>query len=132
MTDLIAQIDDLTYKLECAHARIEELEGALGANYGLPLCFGLTPIQARLLSFLMVKKVALKEAIYNALYSDIICDKDLPTTKNLDIQICLIRKKLRCFGIEIETLWGIGYSLSLENKDKINRLLDQEAGKVAA
>lgn len=132
MTDWIATIDDLTYKLECAQFRIEELERVVGLDYACPLALRLSRNQARMLGLLMHKKVASKDALYTALYTDVICDKELPESKVIDVQISHMRRKLRPFGIEIETIWGTGYALAPEAKEKINRMVEQETGRAAA
>lgn len=132
MMDHQARIEVLDQELAAAHVRIRELEDALGVNYPAPLSFGLTPKQARVLGVLMKRNVATKETIVAALYGHISCDREIPGQKIVDVFICHMRKKLATFGIQIKTVWGDGYALSNGDKEKINHIVGQEHGKVAA
>ena len=53
---------------------------------------------------------------------------DEPEMKIVDVFICKLRKKIRPFGLEIATVWGLGYRMSPETKAKARALL----GEVAA
>jgi hypothetical protein len=50
---------------------------------------------------------------------------------SLAVYICEMRKKLRSFGIEINTVWGHGYGLGEEARNKISRrLAEYDAGLI--
>jgi two-component system, cell cycle response regulator CtrA len=70
----------------------------------------------------MQRDVATKEMILTALYNGM----DEPQAKIIDVFVCKMRKKLQSFGIEISTLWGRGYYLTREMKDKVRALREQE------
>lgn len=40
-------------------------------------------------------------------------------SKTVEVHICSIRKRLSPFGIDIKTLWGYGYQLSPQHRQKI-------------
>ena len=42
----------------------------------------------------------------------------------LKTQICKLRKKLEPLGVEIETLWGRGYSISPEHKRRLSQAIE--------
>lgn len=52
--------------------------------------------------------------------------------KMVDVMICNLRKKLRPFGVEIETLWGRGYSLESPMRQRILDILDRSSTRAAA
>lgn len=47
------------------------------------------------------------------------------------VHICYIRKRLRPHGIEIKTLWGVGYYLDAENKAKVKAGIVSAGNNVA-
>lgn len=69
----------------------------------------LSRTQALIFLHLTSREVATKESIEAALYSD--RAGDYPTSNVIGALIHGARKKLEPFGITIETVWGIGWSL---------------------
>ena len=46
--------------------------------------------------------------------------RDRPgTVKGIDVHICRLRKKLRPFGVEIDSVWGVGLSMTAESKTRL-------------
>jgi DNA-binding response OmpR family regulator len=43
--------------------------------------------------------------------------------KTLKVQMCRVRRALSAVGVSVETLRGIGYRLSAENRDKVLAIL---------
>ena len=86
--------------------RIQELEEAMGLCVLPPLEWGLTVQQARLFGALLEREVLTKDAAMAALYRD--RGDDEPEMKIVDVFVCHIRRKLKPFGIEIGTRWGVG------------------------
>jgi DNA-binding response OmpR family regulator len=76
----------------------------------------LTRQQFRLFDFLLSKggRVARSDAIYQVLF-DHLPECDQPEPKIIDVLICKIRAAIKPLGIEIETIWGNGYSLKVKN-----------------
>jgi hypothetical protein len=53
-----------------------------------------------------------------------------PEIKIVDVYVCKARKKLKGFGVEIETVWGRGYRLSAECKAIAQGLLEPGEGRM--
>lgn len=101
--------------------RIISLEEILGFRLEIPLVLGLTSSEARVLGFLMKRESATKHQIMDAVYS--LRPNEVPEIKIVDVFICKIRRKVKDFDIEIETLWGQGYRLTPDAKEKIEGLM---------
>ncbi|GAA0197765.1 hypothetical protein GCM10010203_55940 [Actinomadura yumaensis] len=96
--------------------RILELEEAMGLCILPPLEWGLTQHEARLFGALLERELLTKDAAMAALYRD--RGDDEPEIKIVDVLVCKARKKLKPFGIEIGTRWGVGYFVSAECKSR--------------
>lgn len=103
--------------------RVADLEREFGFRNTVPLMFGLTPSEAKVLSLLLVRDIATKGQIMTAIMSDRGADAE-PEMKIVDVYVCKIRNKVRPFGISIETVWGRGYTMSRENKEKVTAFLN--------
>uniref|UniRef100_UPI00333BC414 helix-turn-helix domain-containing protein n=1 Tax=Mesorhizobium sp. M0050 TaxID=2956861 RepID=UPI00333BC414 len=111
-------MDDLVIRqqqeLDMLRERIRQLEDALvPPSISVPLEWLLTSSEARLFAFLTTRQIASKAAIMQAIYSAGADDE--PEPKIVDVFVCKIRKKLKPFGVQIETVWGQGYSLRDRN-----------------
>lgn len=89
--------------------QVADLQRQLTANWVSPIEWRLTKRENGVMSVLVARGLATKDAIMAGLYSDKIGEE--PEPKIVDIFICKIRKKLEPFGIQIETRWGQGYYL---------------------
>lgn len=119
--------DDLVQALEQENdelrERIRVLEEIVGIRIEVPLVFGLTAHEAMLFGLLLKRDLVTKDLAMLGLYGD---RPNLdPEIKIVDVYVCKARKKLRRFGVEIETVWGRGYRLSAQSKAIAQRLLDQ-------
>ncbi|WP_448031522.1 helix-turn-helix domain-containing protein [Bradyrhizobium liaoningense] len=118
--------DDLVQRLEHENdelrERIRVLEELVGIRIDVPLVFGLTAHEAVLFGLLLRRDLVTKEMAMVGLYGD---RPDLdPEIKIVDVYVCKARKKLKRFGVEIETVWGRGYRLSAESKAIAQGFLD--------
>lgn len=68
----------------------------------------LTEKEALLCQLLMKRGQATKEQIMHHLYQM----RDEAEIKIVDVFVCKVRKKLKPFGIKIETIWGKGYAMA--------------------
>ncbi|OMG60438.1 hypothetical protein BJP32_03630 [Brevundimonas sp. ZS04] len=109
--------------------RIQELEEAMGLCVLPPLEWGLTVQQARLFGALLEREVLTKDAAMAALYRD--RGDDEPEMKIVDVFVCHIRRKLKPFGIEIGTRWGVGYFMTPANKAEARRQIEASRGAAA-
>lgn len=110
-TDREAALQALVDRLE---GRLEMLERAMGFLILPPLEWGLTGSEARLFGALLEREQLTKEGAMAALYRD--AGDDEPEIKIVDVFICKMRKKLKPFGVTIETRWGLGYFMTPEMK----------------
>lgn len=112
--DRVAELEDL---VAAQRRRIGDLELQVEMMAGeqadriarVPVEWGLTGREARLLLFLAARGEATKGQIMTALYAD--RTDDPPEIKIVDVFVCKLRRKLKPFGIAILTLWGRGYAL---------------------
>ncbi|MET4683702.1 helix-turn-helix domain-containing protein [Brevundimonas faecalis] len=109
--------------------RIQELEAAMGLCVLPPLEWGLTHSEARLLGALLERELLTKDAAMAVLYRDRGADE--PEIKIVDVLVCKARKKLKPFGIEIGTRWGVGYFIAPAHKAEA-RVQIEAARQVAA
>lgn len=105
--------------------RVAQLERLIMAEDPLPLEWGLTETEEKVVRCLIARDLASKETIHFALYGSIGDEGADP--KIVDVLICKARPKLAPFGIEIETQWGRGYRLSPDARKVIAASLGAKA-----
>ena len=94
----------------------------MGFRFLAPLEFGLTGSEARVFGVIMKREVATMDACMAALYRDEGRDEAEP--KIVDVYVCRMRKKLKPFGIQIRTVWGVGYAMDPAAKEIVASILD--------
>ena len=92
-----------------------QLDGELGAEFVLR--FGLTGTEGAILSALVRPGIRSIDALVSMLERR--SGNDL-SDANVKVYICKIRSKLKPFGVEIITHWGVGYSLSDETRQQLS------------
>lgn len=112
--DVAARIEGLEAENERLRDRIAQLEDAMGLDFVAPLEWRLTRAETALFGVLLAREFATKEALLAGVARD--PTGDAPEIKIVDVFVCKARRKLRPFGIEIETIWGRGYRLTPESK----------------
>lgn len=91
-----------------------------------PLELDLTATQEAILAALVTGGLRSKETLHAATRGP---GREVETEiKIVDVQICHIRRKLKPYGLVITTVWGRGYELQAESRE---RLLNW-AGRAAA
>jgi two-component system cell cycle response regulator CtrA len=118
--DVDARLEALQSEVGRLRERIAVLEGALGFDSPAPVELRLTPHEALLFNVLTKREMVTKSTALSALYSDF--GKDEAEPKIVDVFICKLRKKVRPFGIEVETVWGQGYRMSAESKAIVQQM----------
>ncbi len=122
MTDLSVQVEELQTIIQRQQDEIDQLKDLhFEPVLNIRETVKLTKMESRLLGFLMKRDLASKDAIMTALYFDR-HDSEWPDVKILDILIMKTRQKLKDHDITIETVWGQGWRISSENKQKIRDL----------
>lgn len=112
--DIAARLEVVEEENALLRERVAELERVLGITLDAPLEWGLTGQESRVMGALIARPLVTKDVAMAALYRDF--GRDEPEPKIIDVFICKIRKKVRPFGIEIETVWGQGYRIPADQR----------------
>lgn len=110
--DVDARLEALEAENERLRDELETLKDSLGMNFLAPPELRLTGHETRLFGRLLKGDVASKAALLTAIYNG----RDEAEIKIIDVFICNMRKKLKPFGLEIATIWGVGYRMTPESK----------------
>jgi len=105
------EIASLREQLENAHATIDYLKGLLlpmGVPY--PPSFHMTKVESRILDVLRATKGAANIERFAA-----ICGRP-----SLKVHMSRLRSRLQSIDVRLEAIWGDGYYISEEDKQKIN------------
>jgi len=91
-----------------------------GTLFGFPREWKLTRAEQRLLNSLYTGNKGFRrhEALMHA-----VAHSDWADDALLKVQVCKVRKKLKPYGIEIKTVWGEGYELTLASSEAIKRAI---------
>jgi two-component system, cell cycle response regulator CtrA len=131
MSDWQARAQQLQIELEEAKARIRSLEAELGVSTPVPLSFGLTGAQTCVMGIILKRPLATKNALMTGLYHARSAEAEVPAEKIVDVIVCHVRRKVAPFGIEIETIWGQGWRMSDDHKQRVHDLVHQERAATA-
>lgn len=126
------RIEVLEAENETLRARVSDLEAQLMAADGwhAPLEWQLTSAESIIIGVLVSRGMATKDAFLSALYRDFAKDEAEP--KIVDVFVCKARKKLKPFGVTIETIWGQGYRLPEDQRAQLKagaKMIQAEAAQ---
>jgi DNA-binding response OmpR family regulator len=95
-----------------------------GTVQRLIVFLGRRPGDARILAALLDAKVGVvaREALLAAQTPP---GREAPVSRVLDTRLCQLRKTLKPYDIEIETVWGLGYRLTPAMKDRLREALEE-------
>jgi DNA-binding winged helix-turn-helix (wHTH) protein len=98
---------------------IRQLKAMLGQEILFPVEWKLTKTEGRLLGLILSKSpfLASREVIAHVVWNG-----DCPNDKNIQVQICKIRKKIPP-GVVIVSRWGEGYSMPIESADRLRTMI---------
>lgn len=126
MIDEVRRLQATIRALEERCAVLEEVNAQLEAQlrealYGddewyAPPEIGLTGKEEQMLRALVSRERCTKAFLLEAIYA---FSEDPPGIKIIDVFICKLRAKLRPHGISIATIWGVGYELAPEMRDRL-------------
>ncbi len=89
--------------------RVRQLEEALSPlEFMSPPEWQLTANEARVFAHLASREMATKQSLMAVLYSG---RSEEPGIKIVDVFICKLRRKIKPFGVSINTIWGQGWAL---------------------
>lgn len=125
-------VDARLEALEAENQRLRDELDMLRTTFGCepsvwPAEWCLTGKEGRIVGALMARETCTKVQLMAALYQPGVDDE--PEIKIIDVFVCKVRKKLRPFGINIETVWGVGYRMTPAAKAVAKA---QTAGQAAA
>lgn len=94
----------------------------------LPAVFKLSAHEERTLKALLSRKEWTREALYESiyLYSN---EPNIPDMRMIDTVICKLRRKIKPWGIEIETLYGQGFRIAPAMRAYAAKIIDEEHEK---
>ena len=117
--DLVAKLEEENDELR---ARVRMLEELSGVGFDAPPQLCLTKNEAIIFGTLLKQKLVLRTSLITLLY---IHKQDEADIKIVDVWVCKMRRKMKPYGIDIQTQWGQGYFLTSESKAIAQGLLDQ-------
>ncbi len=117
---LLSEVSNLRVQLDDAQAFIREISNQdyIETFVGVAR---MTRSEAKIVATIAKHGRATKAALYHALYGGF-DDDQLRDPKIVDVLVCKTRKKLKAHDIEIDTVWGIGYSMTSEAVARLNAL----------
>lgn len=116
--ELLARVEDL-------EQQVQDLETALTEPLPEFLHIELTKSERVLLGLLASRPLVSKATFMMAHYST--RGDDQPLEKIIDVFVCKLRRKLKQAGLEIETVWGQGYRLPEDSKQKLKSMKEAAA-----
>ena len=84
------------------------------------LRLGLTRAESRVLVWLLENEHVDKEQLHAAMAQD---GDPATNIKIVGVLVHKLRKKLKPHGIEVATVWGTGYGLTADARDKLRKIL---------
>lgn len=116
------EIARLRDKLEDSQDLVRELRAARQSDrFALVGVAHMTPKEAILADALLQSGRVSKERLYHTVYGAHLT-QDQPQPKIIDVFVCKIRPKLKPHGIEIQTIWGLGYEMLPDSKARLRAL----------
>ena len=117
-----SRVEELEAENAALRARIADLE-ANGIRL-FPRRFDLSANQAKMLALLMRPGIFSKDMLMRAIWEG---RNYQPNQKKLiDVMIYKMREKLSPLGIEILTMWGQGYYLTPQTKERVREMMRAE------
>jgi predicted transcriptional regulator len=77
--------------------------------------------ESQIMAALLDRGRASRQAIYSRIYGNR-NEADQAEPKIVDVMICKLRKKLKVYDVEVNTIWGYGYELDAENARKLRAI----------
>jgi len=114
----LLEIARLRNENEDLREQVRQLKAVLAPEIEVPLEWGLSASERTIVQTLIARPVATRQMIWKSLYDGMKDDRD---PKVIDVFMCKIRHKLRPAGIVISTVWGRGWALAPEWRERLAR-----------
>jgi DNA-binding response OmpR family regulator len=114
--------------IEHLQNRIYELEEQLGARTEFPPMLGLTLSEEALLGVIFKREIVTQAAAFAVLYGSDADGGPSDPRNVVSVLIMRLRKKIAAHGIEIKTRNGVGYYMTTEAKNRLQRIMETAAG----
>jgi DNA-binding response OmpR family regulator len=117
------QMQDRIEELEEEVRRLREM---LAPALKFPLELRLSPMQERILSAIYARapNIVAHQRIFAAVYPD---PDTAPETNSLAVQVSILRRKMKPYGVEIKNRWGDGLYIDKASAAIIAAMLCREA-----
>lgn len=102
---------------EILREQVRQLKDALTAEFRAPAEWHLTRSENTIMGVLVQLETASLNAIMTALYGT--RPGDVPNQEIVGVFICRMRRKLKPFGITIQTVIGVGFFLDPETRQRL-------------
>lgn len=103
-------------EIEYLKGRVAELEKIIAGDLLFPRSWGLTRTEQMVLGMLYKRDQVTRTQMMTYLYSD---RGNPPEEQILAVYASRLRSVLAPFGIQIKAIWGVGYAMPKESKDKL-------------
>lgn len=90
---------------------VRTLKAALGIGARFPSIFQFTKREQALLGVLATRRVMTRDMMILAVYGDCVDGGPLTIKNTLNVNMVVLRKKLKRFDISVKTLSGVGYEI---------------------
>lgn len=113
------QIEELREEIALLRERLALMNEALSGRCMYLPGVRLSPTERTILNLLAIRPIVGRGQAIDVIYG---CRAEPAGEKIMDVFIHRMRKKLKPYGIEIETVWGHGYRLPPESKAALQKL----------
>ena len=107
-------------EIEALKARVADLEKIIAGELLFPRSWGLTRTEQSFLGMLYKRDQVTRTQMMTYLYGD---RGNPPEEQILAVYASRLRSALAPFGIEIKTVWGIGYAMPKASKEKLKTVV---------
>ena len=122
MRDQAREISELRGQVDDLRGMLAAMQDALATE--ICAISNLTRTERTILGLLSRRRSVTKDQVYTVLYAT---RSDVgPGEKIIDVFMCRLRPKLMKYGIEIKTLWGVGYKMPDTSRCRLHAL-DEKA-----
>jgi two-component system cell cycle response regulator CtrA len=118
--------NELKVRIEELEEENRQLKQQLATLFEMPHALGLSGTEGRILAYIF--KQSPRTAHLERLCFVIWPGRSI-TKEMINVYLFRIRKKLKPFGIELQTIYGEGYFLDIVSAAKLKALIQKETGK---